>query len=303
MGKPIVIRLGTRGSPLARAQSRVIADDLERAEPLLRVELVIVKTTGDSVQDRPLAELGGKGLFTKEIEQHLLAGALDFAVHSYKDVPVTMPLVDTPDLIIAGVPPREDARDVLIGRPGITGIDDLPQGARVGTCSLRRRCQLLNRRPDLVIEDLRGNIDSRLARAAAGAFDAILLAAAGLKRAGWFDATHMVALPFEAMLPAAGQGALALQCRRDDPLTADLLRLLHHEPTARCVEVEREVISLLQADCRSPVAAYATLTGDQLTLRAAAGLTGGIPPVRQTSGETRLDNWRGLAARVAQDIA
>src|SRR3954469_14629907 len=158
MSEPHQLRLGTRGSLLARSQSQMIADELMRLHPGLRVELIIIKTSGDQVQDKPLADIGGKGLFTKELEQALLDKQVDFAVHSFKDVPVTMPLVDQADLIIAAVPKREDARDVLASAK-YRSIDELPNGARIGTGSLRRRCQLLARRPDLVVEGIRGNID------------------------------------------------------------------------------------------------------------------------------------------------
>ena len=204
---------------LARTQSQMVADEVERVCPRASVDLVIIKTSGDLIADKPLHDVGGKGLFTKELEQALLAGQVDFAVHSYKDVPVTMPLVDTTDLIIAATPVREDSRDVLAVREGIggaAGLMDLPPGARVGTGSLRRRCQLLAKRPDLVIQPIRGNIDTRLRKMNEGAYDAIVLAAAGLKRTGLFDPWGMHLLEPDDMVSAAGQGALALQCRRDD---------------------------------------------------------------------------------------
>src|SRR5687768_14549647 len=167
-----VLRLGTRGSLLARTQSQLVADDLMLRHPGLRVELVIVRTSGDRITDRPLHEFGGKGLFTKELEQALLAGEVDFAVHSFKDVPVTMPLVDTSGLTIAAVPAREDPRDVLVSRKA-KRLADLPPGARVGTGSLRRACQIVHARPDVVIEPVRGNIDTRLRKLTEGHYDAI----------------------------------------------------------------------------------------------------------------------------------
>src|SRR5687768_18563534 len=166
------LRLGTRGSLLARTQSMLVADALERAHLGLKIEMHIVKTTGDQITDRPLHEAGGKGLFTKELEQALLAGEIDFAVHSYKDVPVTMPLVDQADLVIAAVPTREDPRDVLVSRKA-KRLADLPPGARVGTGSLRRACQIVHARPDVVIEPVRGNIDTRLRKLTEGHYDAI----------------------------------------------------------------------------------------------------------------------------------
>jgi hydroxymethylbilane synthase len=199
------LRLGTRGSLLARTQSMMVADLLERANPGVRVEMRIIRTTGDVVVDRPLHDVGGKGLFTKELEQALLAGEIDFAVHSFKDVPVTMPLVDQSDLLVAAVPAREDPRDVLVSRAA-KYIEDLPQGARVGTGSLRRRCQLIQLRPDLLVEPVRGNIDTRMRKMQEGQYDAVVLALAGVKRTELFDPEFMNPIAPEQMLPAAGQG-------------------------------------------------------------------------------------------------
>jgi len=267
-----ILRLGTRGSLLARTQSELVAEQLRRLHPHLQVQLQIVKTTGDRIADRPLHELGGKGLFTKELELSLLNGEIDFAVHSYKDVPVTMPLVDGSGLVIAATPIREDARDVLVAGAGIRSMMDLPAGATVGTGSLRRRCQLLHHRPDLKIVPLRGNIDTRLGRQRDGSMDAVVLAAAGLRRAGLFDASTMIELPIEQMVPAAGQGALALQCRADDARTRELLRPLNDPATEHCVSVERGVIRLLNADCHSPIGVHATFFGsDQIQLLLANG--------------------------------
>ncbi|MGN6627926.1 MAG: hydroxymethylbilane synthase, partial [Tepidisphaeraceae bacterium] len=224
---PQPLRLGTRGSLLARTQSHMVADAIVRANPGVAVELTLIKTTGDRVQDRPLAELGGKGLFTKELELALLRQEIDLAVHSYKDVPVTMPLVDVHDLVIGAVPVREDARDVLITRDGCRALAELPPAARVGTGSLRRRCQLLDQRPDLQILPLRGNIDTRLRKLAAGEYDAIVLALAGVKRGGLFDSAFMTPLPIDQLTPSPGQGALAIQIRRDDHRVQDVLHPLN----------------------------------------------------------------------------
>ncbi len=267
-----ILRLGTRGSLLARTQSELVAEQLRRLHPHLQVQLQIVKTTGDRIADRPLHELGGKGLFTKELELSLLNGEIDFAVHSYKDVPVTMPLVDGSGLVIAATPIREDARDVLVAGAGIRSLMDLPPGATVGTGSLRRRCQLLHHRPDLKILALRGNIDTRLGRQRDGSMDAVVLAAAGLRRAGLFDASTMIELPIEQMVPAAGQGALALQCRADDARARELLRPMNDPATEHCVSVEREVIRLLNADCHSPIGVHANFFGsDQIQVLLANG--------------------------------
>mgnify|MGYP001232237116 FL=1 len=275
-----VLRLGTRGSLLARMQSQLIADALESAHPGLNVELVIISTGGDRVQDRPLADIGGKGLFTREIEQALLRGDIDLAVHSYKDVPVTQPLVDVSGLVMAAVPKREDPRDVLIS-PLAERIEDLPPNARVGTSSLRRRSQLLAIRQDLDIQPIRGNVDTRLKKLQNGEFDAILLAMAGLKRSALFDSQTMHPLEPDQMLPAAGQGALALQCRADDRTTRGQVSVLNDSATEKCVDAERRLVQLLGGDCHSPIAALARIESGKLYLRAAVGSRdGGLPLIR-----------------------
>src|SRR5687768_8132911 len=272
------LRLGTRGSLLARTQSQLVASELEKRHKGLVVELVIIKTTADGIQDKPLHELGGKGLFTKELEQALLRSEIDLAVHSFKDVPVTQPLVDQEDLIIAAVPEREDPRDVLVCATA-RSIKDLPQGAKVGTGSQRRRAQLLAARPDLKIEPLRGNIDTRLRKLHDGNLDAIVLAAAGLRRTGLFNEAEMVMLEPDEMLPAPGQGALAIQCRRHDERTRHLLEILDDPKTEECVMLERVIVAALGGDCHSPIAALAEMTDEHVRLRAAIGARGGDPPV------------------------
>ncbi len=278
------LRLGTRGSLLARTQSQLVADELSRLHPGLHAELVTVRTTGDRITDRPLYDVGGKGLFTKELEQALLAGEVDFAVHSFKDVPVTMPLVDASNLVIAAVPAREDPRDVLVS-PGGVPLSDLPQSARVGTSSLRRRCQLLDRRPDLTVEPLRGNVDTRLRKLRDGEYHAVVVAAAGLRRLGLWDVRTMTPLDPDVMLPAAAQGALALQCRRDDVRTRALLAPLDDPATAACVAAERAVVTALNGDCHSPIAALAAYdeAGRVMRLRVAVGQRDGRPPVARAS--------------------
>lgn len=273
-----ILRLGARGSMLSRMQSQMVADSLEKLHPGLKIELVIIKTTGDQIQDKPLHEVGGKGLFTKELEQALLAGQVDFAVHSYKDVPVTMPLVDVSDLVIAAVPKREDPRDALICHTG-RKIADLPQKARVGTGSLRRRCQILALRPDLQVELIRGNIDTRVRKQKSGEFDAVVLAMAGLRRSGLFDDQLMAAIEPEEMLPAAAQAALAIQCRKNDTATRGILSKLDSPADAACVNLERAVVQALNGDCHSPIAANATLVDGQMVLKVAVGRKGGHPPV------------------------
>jgi hydroxymethylbilane synthase len=264
---------------LARAQSQLVAAELEKLHPGLRVELILIKTSGDAITDKPLHEFGGKGLFTKELEQALLAGDVDLAVHSMKDLPVTMPLVDPSRLVVAAVPKRQDPRDVLVSRGNARTLLYLAQGARVGTGSLRRRAQLLSLRPDLDVQAIRGNIDTRLKKQLAGEFDALVLAAAGLRRSGLFDSTYATPIDPSELLPAAGQGALALQCRGDDSPTRRLLEALNDETAAACVRIERRVVWALNGDCHSPIAAFATIEAGALTLRAAVGGRDGQPPL------------------------
>jgi hydroxymethylbilane synthase len=296
------LRLGTRGSLLARTQSQLVATELEKRHAGLAVELVIIKTSGDVITDKPLHDAGGKGLFTKELELALLAGEVDLAVHSYKDVPVTMPLVETVELTIAATPAREDVRDVLAMRAcgdgeALPGLRDLPSGANVGTGSLRRRCQIHLHRPDLNVQLLRGNIDTRLRKLAEGQHDAIVLAMAGLRRTALFDSTRMRILETDEMLPAPGQGALALQCRLRDDRTRGLLAALHDPGVEICVNTERELVAKLGGDCHSPIAALATLEGDMLHLRAAVGARDGGMPVIVASATGR----KGAIQDVAND--
>jgi hydroxymethylbilane synthase len=275
--------------------------ELAHADRSLRVELKIIKTSGDQIAHRPLHEVGGKGLFTKELEQALLGGEIDFAVHSFKDVPVTMPLVDQTDLVIAAVPKREDPRDVLVSRKA-RRIVDLPHGARVGTGSLRRRAQLLRLRPDLVVESIRGNIDTRLRKLTDGQYDAIILALAGLKRTELFAPSTMQALVIDELLPAPGQGALALQCRADAEHARLLLSALNDEPTATCVATERKLVQSLQGDCHSPIAALATIEAGMLHLRASVGARDGKPPVVDAYGRAPLGDVEAVVAKVFQSL-
>jgi hydroxymethylbilane synthase len=305
------LRLGARGSLLSRMQSQWVADALEKAHPVLKVELILIKTTGDRITDRPLHDAGGKGLFTKEIEQALLADEVDLAVHSYKDVPVTMPLVDQSALVIAAVPPREDPRDALAvaapSDPGATPttanvIRALPAGARVGTGSLRRRAQLLALRPDCAVLPIRGNVDTRLRKLRDGEYDAVVLALAGLRRSALFDTAFMTPIDPADMLPAAGQGALALQCRRDDAATRALLAALHSPQDAACVDLERAVVRALDGDCHSPIAALATIEGDRLTLRTAVGARDGNPPVIQAQHTASAQDAAEVLRHVVQSL-
>ncbi len=286
---------------LARAQSGWVARQLEALNPGLRVELVIISTTGDQITDKPLHAFGGKGLFTKELEQALIAGTVDFAVHSYKDVPVTMPLVDAADLVIAATPAREDPRDCLASTAS-KSLRDLPPGAKVGTGSLRRRCQILHHRADLIVEPIRGNIDTRLRKLREGQYDAVVLATAGLKRGGLMDENGMTPIDVADMLPSPGQGALALQCRRTDERTRRILLTMHDPATATCVDLERDIVRGLDGDCHSPIAALATIDGDRVTLRAAVGARDGVPPVCFAKADAPLNDSHAAVVAVMEQL-
>jgi len=250
------VRIGTRGSPLALFQARAAAAALQAAHPGLTTELMIIRTTGDRITDRPLAALGGKGLFTKEIEEALTDGRIDLAVHSMKDMPTLLP----DGLLIDCLLEREDPRDALIAR-GASRLAELPRGITVGSASLRRQAQVLNRRPDLKLVSLRGNVETRLKKLETGEVDATLLAVAGLKRLGLMDRASGV-IPAEEMLPAVAQGAIGLERRADDARLAALLAPLNHVPTATCVAAERGLLAALDGSCRTPIAALATLDGE-----------------------------------------
>lgn len=251
------ILIGTRGSKLALWQSEWVSSEIKKLRPDIEVSLVKIKTTGDKILDVPLAKVGGKGLFVKEIEEALLRGDIDLAVHSMKDVPTDLPS----GLHLAAICKREDPRDAFISlRPGVKGIDDLPQGAVVGTSSLRRSCQLLSRRPDLRIIQLRGNLDTRLRKLDEGHFDAIIVAAAGVKRLGLEERITSI-LPPEVSLPAIGQGAIGIECRVDDEFINNLLSPLNDPETSLCVRAERAFLKILEGGCQVPIAAYARIEG------------------------------------------
>jgi hydroxymethylbilane synthase len=266
MASPL-LRIGTRGSPLALAQSRELQARLAAAHPALAAEDAIailpIRTSGDRLAAVLLADAGGKGLFTKEIEEALLAGTIDVAVHSLKDMPTPLP----PGLVIACHLPREDPRDALIAAPGVRGLADLPRGAKVGTSSPRRKAQLLNARPDLEIIPFRGNVGTRLAKLADGAVHATLLALAGLRRLRREDCISALLEPAE-ILPAAGQGVIVAQTREGDEISAAWLAPIEDMPTRICVHAERALLAALGGDCRTPIAGLATLAGERLALDA-----------------------------------
>lgn len=258
------LRLGTRGSPLALFQAHLVRDEICRAAgvPQGAVEIVVFKTTGDKIQDRPLSEAGGKGLFTKELEEALIENRIDLAVHSMKDVPT----VSQPGLGLAAILPREDVRDAFISlKHG--SIRDLPQGAKVGTSSLRRQAQLLRLRPDLEVVPFRGNVETRLTKLAEGIADATFLAVAGLKRLG-LEARITAPIETTEMLPAVAQGAIGIECRLNDTATHVLVAPLNHNPTAIAVKAERALLGRLDGSCRTPIAGLATLRGDRMLLTA-----------------------------------
>ncbi|MDE2227745.1 MAG: hydroxymethylbilane synthase [Alphaproteobacteria bacterium] len=290
---PSVLRIGTRGSPLALAQ----ADELRRrlaAEAALAapgaVEIVAIRTSGDRTGERPLASAGGKGLFTKEIEEALLAGRIDLAIHSMKDMTATLPK----GLAIAACLPREDPRDALLSLRA-KSLAALPQGARLGTSSLRRKALALVARPDFAIVPLRGNVGTRLAKLEAGNADATVLAVAGLKRLGL--AGHIAAiLSPDEMLPAPAQGVLAVEIREDDMRVRRLLAPLDHAETATCAAAERAFLAALDGSCRTPIAALATLAGGRLALDAAIARPDGGALHR-----THRDGLAGDAAALGRD--
>lgn len=295
------VRLATRRSALALVQSRWVASSLQAHTPGLEVELVEVVTQGDRIQDVSLAEIGGKGLFVSEVEQLLLDGRAELAVHSLKDVPAEL----AEGLVLGAVPEREDARDVLVTAEGLA-LDDIEVGARIGTNSLRRSLQLGRQRNDLEYAMLRGNVDTRLKKLAAGDYRAIVLAAAGLRRLGLFD-RPLWPIPIDLSVPAVGQGALAIEARADDAATLELLAKIDHAESRACVEAERAFLSALGGDCHTPLAGHARLveSGKRLHFEGWVGAADGGEQVRASS-----DVWLGSIAtlapealRLAQEVA
>ena len=274
------LRIGTRGSALALWQAEWVKSQLLAGQQELMVELVVIKTTGDKILDVPLAMVGGKGLFVKEIEEALLDGRADLAVHSVKDMPAELP----EGLHLAAMPPREDPRDALISKNG-AGLDKLPHGARVGTSSLRRAAQLLHLRPDLRIETLRGNVDTRLRKLKTEGLDAIVLAAAGLKR---MELSRVISeyLEPERILPAVGQGALGIETRVADVFTNEIVASLIHQQTVITVRAERAFLKRLEGGCQVPIGAYATTEDETLIL---TGIVADLKGVRLIRKEMRGD--------------
>lgn len=248
--------IGSRGSRLALWQSNHIAGRIKQLHPGIETEIRIIKTQGDKILDVPLAKIGDKGLFVKELEEALISGTVNLAVHSMKDVPTSLPA----GLTIGAITEREDPRDVLISADG-TGLDELPLNARIGTSSLRRIAQLRRINPAFIMEDLRGNLDTRLRKLSEGLYDAVILAAAGVRRLGFEDKIAEY-LSFERFLPAVGQGALGIEVRRDDTETGDIIKEINHPATAAAVQAERAFLAKLEGGCQIPIGAMGSVGED-----------------------------------------
>jgi hydroxymethylbilane synthase len=308
------IIIGTRSSKLALWQAEFVKAELNRLYPDIEIELNKIKTTGDKILDVPLAQVGGKGLFVKEIEEALLGGKADIAVHSMKDVPTEFP----EGLHLAVICEREDPRDALISQMQnikfkINNFQSIPKGAKIGTSSLRRACQLLSLRPDLKIEQLRGNLETRLRKLDEGRFDAIILAAAGVKRLG-LEKRITEILPFEISLPAIGQGAVGIECRIDDEFINKVIAPLNHLETAVCVKAERAFLKKLEGGCQVPIAAYARIgqrarsAGQKTNIYPSSlvldGLVGSITGDRIIKGhiEGKAEDAEQLGVALAEDV-
>ena len=328
------INIGTRGSKLALYQAEWVKSELQKIYPEIEVSLIKIKTTGDKILNVPLAKIGGKGLFVKEIEEALLRGGIDIAVHSMKDVPTELP----EGLHLAAICKREDPRDALIisrksevgsqksnpplppftkgGRGEISNslLYSLPEQAIMGTSSLRRLCQLLNIRPDLKMVQLRGNLDTRLRKLDEGQFDGIIVAVAGIKRLGWAERITEILEP-ELCLPAIGQGAIGIECRIDDKIINKLVGALDHRETSRCVRTERSFLKKLEGGCQVPIAAYARIDnnpppcpplvkGCKVGLLVIDGLVGSVDGKRIVRGhiEGSPDDYESLGIKLAEDL-
>lgn len=295
MSQQLPVRIATRKSPLALWQAHFVKDALQAAHPGLEVELVTMVTKGDIILDTPLAKVGGKGLFVKELEVAMLEGRADLAVHSMKDVPVEFP----EGLGLVTICEREDPRDAFVSNT-YNNIDELPQGAVVGTCSLRRQCQLKEARPDLIIKELRGNVGTRLQKLDDGNYDAIILACAGLIRLGLEDRIKSAIEP-EQSLPAVGQGAVGIEARLDDDRLRALLEPLNHPETANRVLCERAMNNRLEGGCQVPIGSYSLIDSDQIWLRALVGEPDGSVMIRgEVSGP--VSDAEALGTQLADQL-
>jgi len=291
-----IIKIGTRGSKLALWQANWVKSALKAGHPSLSVELVAIKTKGDKILDVPLAKVGGKGLFVKEIEDALLNGRIDLAVHSMKDMPAEIPN----GLCIGAIPKRETPQDVLISREGLL-LSQLKQNARIGTSSLRRTAQLLHARPDLVVLPLRGNLDTRLKKLETENFDAIILAAAGVKRLGL---EHRITeyLDEKVMLPAVGQGALCIEIRENDPEVKSIIALLEHHQTRTVVLGERAFLNRLEGGCQVPIAAHGKIEKSAFTLCGLVASVDGTTVIRETLSGHK-DSSEVIGVKLADRLA
>ncbi len=289
------LRIGTRGSQLALWQANWIRDQILAQYPEVAIELVIIKTQGDKIQDRPLSEIGGKGLFIKELEVAMMAHRTDMCVHSMKDVPSELP----EGLEISIITTRETPHDGLIA-PDAASLDELPQNAIVGTSSLRRASQLRAYRPDLQIKNLRGNVDTRLNKVRGGEYDAAVMAVAGMKRLGWEEQIRQE-LPFAIMLPAIAQGVIGIETRVGDAETLSRLQHLQDLDTADCIRAERTVLSALEGNCQIPIAGFCSVEQDQLTLTALTAKLDGSLVIRHQASAPRHQAEQ-LGQLVAQKI-
>lgn len=289
------LRIGSRGSLLALKQANMIKDIIEKDNPNLQVELTIIKTTGDKILNVPLAKVGGKGLFVKEIEDALIDHKIDIAVHSMKDVPFILP----DQLIIQATTKREDPRDILISKEGLK-LDELPKWAKIGTSSLRRRSQLLHHRPDIKITELRGNLDTRIKKAFTPEFDAVILAAAGIHRMGWEDKITEY-IDETVSIPAVGQGALGIEIRRDDRAARKIADSLNDRETSIAVRAERSFMRRLEGGCQVPIGAIGIVKGERLTLTGFIADVDGKRMVKASDSD-HIDNGQGLGVRLAERL-
>lgn len=289
------LRLGTRGSPLALAQTRAVAALLEAAVPGIRTELVVIRTAGEVHAEQPLDRIGGQGVFTRAIEDALLAGEVDAAVHSLKDLPTLLP----DGLVLRAVPPREWWADVLVSPRG-GGLADLPEGPRVGTASPRRAALVLAARPDARIRDVRGNVETRLSKLDRDEFDALVLSEAGLRRLGRYEPSRMRRLDPRVFTPAAGQGALAVETRRDDGPTGEVVARIDDAVSHACAAAERALLRGLGGGCRTPVGAWCRAESGALVLAAALCRAGSAPLRAELSGPP--DEAESLGARLAAKL-
>jgi len=289
------VKIGTRGSKLAMTQANLVADSLKKTDSEITVEICVIKTSGDIMQDVSLTKIGGKGVFVKEIEDALLAGSVDLAVHSMKDVPTEIPA----GLTFAAIMRREDARDVLVSKNN-TKMEFMPRGARIGTGSMRRAAQLLAILPDLLIVPLRGNLETRLKKIETENLQGVILAAAGMKRLGLTEKISQY-LPIETILPAVGQGALGLEIRADDNELGKVIAKLNHKSTAAEIAAERSFLRHLGGGCLLPIAAFGKLEGDKLSLEGLVAAPNGASVIRDKVRGT-IAEAEELGKRLAEVI-